>query len=120
MPALAALVVQRPAHWAVLALPLLAGWLNATFVALTMHGWWWPGRQVVVVLPCVVLAVAWWAATRPLAVRALAVLGAVGASVFVWLVARRASAISRRWCRSSPSRTRSCTPGECCCPTTAT
>src|SRR5574338_1365435 len=25
-----------------------------------MHGWWWPGRQVVVVLPGVVLAVAWW------------------------------------------------------------
>ena len=30
----------------------LAGWMvTATFVALTMHGWWWPGRQVVVVLP---------------------------------------------------------------------
>ncbi|HYD09627.1 MAG TPA: hypothetical protein VEA78_05940, partial [Acidimicrobiales bacterium] len=29
----------------------LAGWLTATFVALTMHGYWWPGRQTVVVLP---------------------------------------------------------------------
>ena len=37
------------------ALPLAAGWLVATFVALTMHGWWWPGRQVVVVLPLAVL-----------------------------------------------------------------
>lgn len=36
---------------AALMLPLLAGWLTATFVALTMHGFWSPGRQVVVVLP---------------------------------------------------------------------
>ena len=26
-----------------------------------MHGWWWPGRQVVVVVPCIVIAVAWFA-----------------------------------------------------------
>ena len=32
-------------------LPLAAGWLVATFVALTMQGWWFPGRQLVVVLP---------------------------------------------------------------------
>ena len=42
-------------------LPLAAGWLVATFVALTMQGWWFPGRQVVVVLPAAVLAIAWWA-----------------------------------------------------------
>ena len=42
-----------------LVLPVMAGWFVATFVALTMHGWWWPGRQVVVVLPLVVVAVAW-------------------------------------------------------------
>jgi hypothetical protein len=36
------------------------GWATATFVALTMHGWWWPGRQVVVVLPAAVLMVAGW------------------------------------------------------------
>ena len=34
------------------------GYLVATFVALTMHGWWSPGRQVVVVMPIAVLAVA--------------------------------------------------------------
>ena len=34
---------------AVLVIPLVTGWLVATFVALTMHGWWWPGRQLVVV-----------------------------------------------------------------------
>jgi hypothetical protein len=59
VPALAALVRRRPAGWAALAAPLAAGWLVATFVALTMHGWWFAGRQVVVVLPLAALAV--WA-----------------------------------------------------------
>lgn len=61
IPALAALARRRPPGTAALVLPLAAGWLNATFVALTMHGWWWPGRQVVVVVPAIVLAVAWFA-----------------------------------------------------------
>jgi hypothetical protein len=66
--------------------PLAAGWLNATFLALTMHGWWFAGRQVVVVLPCLVLAVAWWADAHA-AVRALVAVGAVfGAITFAWLV----------------------------------
>jgi hypothetical protein len=61
VPALATLARRRPPGWAAVTLPLAAGWLVATFVALTMHGWWSPGRQVVVVLPLAVLAVAWWA-----------------------------------------------------------
>ena len=40
--------------------PLVAGWAVATWPALTMHGFWWPGRQVVVVLPLAALAVLWW------------------------------------------------------------
>ncbi len=61
IPALAALIRRRPRGWAALVAPLAVGWGVATFVALTMHGWSWPGRQVVVILPVVVLAVAWWA-----------------------------------------------------------
>ncbi len=60
VPALAALMVARPRPWAVLALPVAAAWATATWVALTMHGFWWPGRQVVVVLPLLLLAVLWW------------------------------------------------------------
>jgi hypothetical protein len=86
VPALASLVRNRPHRWPVLALPLAVGWLNATFVALTMHGWWWPGRQVVVVLPCAVLVVAWWAASSATVLRVLAVLGVLGAFIFMWLV----------------------------------
>lgn len=86
VPALAAMTRRRPPGWAVLTLPLAAGWANATFVALTMHGWWFPGRQVVVVLPCAVLALAWFA-TRVPVVRPLVVAGGVlGASAFAWLV----------------------------------
>jgi hypothetical protein len=60
VPALAALLRRRPPGTVLLAAMIVAGWLNATFVALTMHGWWWPGRQVVVVLPLAVVAIAWW------------------------------------------------------------
>lgn len=63
VPSCAALVRRRPPGWLAIGLPLGAGWLNATFLALTMHGFWWPGRQVVVVVPCLVLAVAWWFGT---------------------------------------------------------
>jgi hypothetical protein len=60
----------------------VAGWLTATFIALTMHGFWWPGRQVVVVLPVLVLLIARWADER------LLVAGlAAGAAIWWWFVA---------------------------------
>ena len=40
------------------------GWIVATWVALTMHGWWWPGRQITPVLPFVVIAIALWVGDR--------------------------------------------------------
>ena len=46
----------RAAGWSLAA--IAAGWLNATFVALTMHGYWVPGRQIVVVLPLAALGLA--------------------------------------------------------------
>ncbi|MGE3620394.1 MAG: hypothetical protein AB7L84_08025 [Acidimicrobiia bacterium] len=88
VPALAALVRRRPAGWATLVGTLAAGWATATWVAFTMHGWWWPGRQTVVVVPCVVLTVAWWV-DRLDARRARAVvagLGALGALFWGWFV----------------------------------
>jgi hypothetical protein len=87
VPALAALARRRPAGWWTLVAPFAAGWATATWVALTMHGWWWPGRQVVVVVPCLVLAVAWWAGRALSARRLIAVAGAFGALAWGWLVA---------------------------------
>jgi hypothetical protein len=86
VPAVAALARRRPPGTDVVLAPLAAGWAVATWVALTMHGWWWPGRQVVVVLPLAVLAVAWWAAqVRPVAAVAV-VLGAAGLLLWAWLL----------------------------------
>jgi hypothetical protein len=110
VPALATLARRRPPCWAAVTAPLAAGWLVATFVALTMHGWWFPGRQVVVVLPLAALAVAWWAGqaarptggagratgdaghptggtSRPGRAAAVAVAGMVGVAAYAWLLA---------------------------------
>ncbi|OUC81714.1 hypothetical protein CA984_41665 [Streptosporangium minutum] len=77
----------RP-HGAVLLLPLAAGWLTATFVALTMHGYWWPGRQTVVVLPLAVLLILVLLAGRPGWLRWAGLgLGVAGLVDYAWLLA---------------------------------
>lgn len=79
--ALGAVARRRPPWWPVVVVPLVAGWATATWVALTMHGYWWSGRQVVVVLPMAVLLVAGW--DRP----AWSWAGlAVGAITWWWVV----------------------------------
>ncbi len=95
VPALAWVARRGGRTAVVLLVPLAAGWATATWVALTMHGWWWPGRQVVVVLPLVVLAVAAFVDDRfvksPLAGRrwlaATVVAGLFGAVAWLWTVA---------------------------------
>jgi hypothetical protein len=87
VPAVAAMLRRRPSGAGAVLLPLAAGWAVATWVALTMHGWWWPGRQVVVVLPLAVLAIAWWAAQARGVATVAAVLGTLGALSWAWLLA---------------------------------
>lgn len=89
VPALAALARRRPRGWSLLTVILMAGWLNATFVALTMHGWWWPGRQVVVVIPVLVLAVAWFVSVARQArwwVSCLVLASVAGVVTWLWLL----------------------------------
>ena len=86
VPAAAAMFRARPRHWGWLAALAATGWLGATFVALTMHGWWWPGRQIVVVLPVLVLMVAWWANSARRHLVAVTALGALGLATYAWLI----------------------------------
>lgn len=86
VPALAALARRRPPGWAALLAVLAVTYAVATWVALTMHGWWWPGRQVVAALPAAVVAVA-MLADRLAAPRWLALGGClIGIFNWVWLV----------------------------------
>ncbi|KWX00370.1 hypothetical protein TH66_16295 [Carbonactinospora thermoautotrophica] len=88
LPALAALARSRPRGALVLALPLAVGWAVATWIALTMHGYWWPGRQTVVVLPLALLVILWWLARVGTRVRALALaLGLAGVVTYGVLLA---------------------------------
>jgi hypothetical protein len=64
---------------------LAVGWLMATFVAATMHGWWFPGRHAVVVLPAAALALAWWAQRTRAALAVTVATGAAGVAVLAWL-----------------------------------
>jgi hypothetical protein len=89
LPAVGAvLAVRRPGlAGSALLLPALAGWLVATFLALTMNGHWFPGRQVVVVLPLLLVLVLCFVDASPLAVRVgAALLGAVGVVALVALL----------------------------------
>lgn len=89
VPAVAALARRRHrvdrAAAPVVLLPLAAGWATATWVALTMHGWWWPGRQVVVVLPLVVLAVVRLVNGRPRLLRLVLGAGLLGLVAWAWV-----------------------------------
>lgn len=76
---------RRPTGWGWWLALVGAGWLTATFVALTMHGWWVPGRQVVVVLPVAAAGIAALVdRSRPLLGFAVAT-GALGAVNWLWL-----------------------------------
>lgn len=87
VPAVAALLAARVPRREVLLWPLAAGWFVATFVALTMHGYWFPGRQIAVVLPLGVLAVLAWldrVGPRPRRVAlGLGLAGVAGYAVFL-------------------------------------
>mgnify|MGYP003325039762 CR=1 FL=1 len=58
IPSCVAAIKWRVKHWSVLGVVTVTGWVVATWVALTMHGWWWPGRQLVVILPAAIILLA--------------------------------------------------------------
>ena len=87
LPAFASLWRWRPPGWAAATATVAAGYATATWLAYTMHGWWWPGRQLVVVMPVMVVAVTLLADRfRVLLVPVLAGCAA-GILNWIWLVA---------------------------------
>ncbi len=86
VPALAAMARRRPPGWPAPVAVFATGYAVATWAALTMHGWWWPGRQLVAVLPVVVVAVACLVSRHPVLLRLALVGGGVGIFNWLWLV----------------------------------
>ncbi|MGI8692109.1 MAG: hypothetical protein ACR2JK_04310 [Geodermatophilaceae bacterium] len=88
VPAAAMMLVRRRPQWTVLLGTLAVGWFTATYIALTMHGFWWPGRQLVVVLPVAVLVILCWAAELSnrirLVIAAVAAYGGLIYAVVLW------------------------------------
>ncbi len=81
VPGLVLLVRRGSAHRVVFGL-IAAQVLIATFVAITMMGWWFPGRTLMTVLPLFTLPLAHAAAAAPTWVRAaIAVVAVYGAAI---------------------------------------
>jgi hypothetical protein len=88
MPAVGVWLVRaRGTERWLLASAIGAGWATAAFAALTMHGWWWPGRQTIVVLPlCVVAIVSLVASWSDRAQKVALAVGLFGPWSFGWVV----------------------------------
>jgi hypothetical protein len=97
------LALALPAVWPVarsperirwwLLLPLTAEILVAVFLSITMRGWWFPGRMLIVVLPLMVplVAVGLSLVARSrlsVAVAAVLALGTISATLSLWSAAR--------------------------------
>ncbi|MCC7077846.1 MAG: glycosyltransferase family 2 protein [Acidimicrobiia bacterium] len=85
LAAVPVMLVRRDtrAAWTPLAALVAVQWATATWLALTMRGYWFPGRQVVAILPLLVPALAFALARVPALVAAL---GAVSVGVGAWMV----------------------------------
>ncbi|MEM7141199.1 MAG: hypothetical protein AAF548_09220 [Actinomycetota bacterium] len=91
----AVVAVARRTRQSVVPLALIAaGWATATWVALTMHGWWWPGRQITPILPLVAVAIAAW--VGPSLRRRAAVVAATLLGTITWLVLAWEASTDRR------------------------
>lgn len=84
----AVLVVRKREAWP-LAVFVVVQWATAVWLALTMRGWWFPGRQVVTVLPLFVPAVAYAFALVPRLTAALTAWSVLWAGTLVWALGSR-------------------------------
>lgn len=61
------------------------GWAMATWIALTMHGWWWPGRQLVPIMPLVIVVLTASVARSRWRVGALLATSVLAIGGWIWL-----------------------------------
>lgn len=86
LPAAAAAAVGRFPGRGLLLAAAGTGWLTAAFLAATMHGWWWPGRQAAAAVPVMALLIMKWADGLPRAAKAgWAAAGTAGVLSYAWL-----------------------------------
>ena len=85
IPAIAWAARRRIQHGGLLLSLAAVGWMVATFVAQTMHGWWWPGRQVVVILPALILVLMQWFVHAPGLRKPFLLIGSTGIVAYLVL-----------------------------------
>lgn len=79
------LAKKRRSGWLLMIALVVVGWSMATWVALTMHGWWWPGRQLVPILPLAIVALAAAVDGSRAKIAALVSCNAAGLFGWTWL-----------------------------------
>ena len=83
---LARTVRRRDEHWQLVMSLCAVCWGIATWIALTMHGWWWSGRQIVPILPLVVILLAAAVDNNRRAFQAVVLTSLIGTISWLWLV----------------------------------
>lgn len=86
--AAAVMVLRKRSTWPLFVL-VAVQWATAVWLALTMRGWWFPGRQVVTVLPLLVPAVAYAFALVPRVTGLLAAWSSIWGGALVWALDTR-------------------------------
>lgn len=77
---------RKENHWQLMITMCAVCWGIATWVALTMHGWWWSGRQIVPILPLIVVLVAVAVDRHRRAFQAVILASLIGVFSWLWLV----------------------------------
>ncbi|HAX04652.1 MAG TPA: hypothetical protein DCX77_03155 [Acidimicrobiaceae bacterium] len=80
------MVRRKDDHWQLMITLCAVCWGIATWIALTMHGWWWSGRQIVPILPLIVVLLAVAVDKHRRAFQAVILTSFIGIFSWLWLV----------------------------------
>ena len=77
---------RRDQNWHIAITLCAVGWAVATWIALTMHGWWWSGRQIVPILPVMAILFAMAVDQNRRRLQLVVAATLVGTFSWLWLV----------------------------------